>query len=236
MAKIKTSSLLAEIRGNLGGVVFSSNGHGFYCRSLRQPTNPRTNRQSTQRNIFSDTVRTWATLSASEIAGWNTFAADPNNTRYDYFGDPYLPSGLNQFSIINILRNGAGLPMINTAPTAGVCGNLPPMQVYIDFQAAIANSYIQRMATFAPSLAYVQVKLQLWASIGKLQPPLPLKMLSIQSSGSYNPYDIQSLIDDRYGLPPSDGNWYVSLTPYTAELRSGTTKTYTARNKTSVTG
>ena len=236
MAKIKPSSLLAEIRGTLGGIVFSSNTHGYYCKPLKIPVQPRTEYQTGRRAVFSDAVRSYSAMTPVQIAAWQAFAADPTNTRYDYFGDAYLPSALNQYASINMLRNEAGLTRTNTAPTGALPNALPSMQVFIDFVPSPTNSYIKRTAAFHASIAYVHVLIRLWASLGRTQPPLPLYFLDIYPAASFPTVDIQADLVSCFGDLPADGNWYLTLAPVSSELRIGTSKTYSGRSGDTVTG
>jgi hypothetical protein len=236
MAKIKTASLLAEIRGKLGGTVFSSNGAGFYCKSLVTPIQPRTPAQTTHRAVFSDAVRQYSSMSPAQIAAWIAYAADPTNTRYDYFGDPYLPSAINQYAAVNMLRNAAGLARTNIAPTGAPPSALPTMSVFVDFVPSPGNSTITNTAVFPATVAYVHVLGQLWSSQGKLQPRLPLKFLAIIPKTSFPNYDIQNILVSLWGTLPPDGRWYIALAPVSSTFRVGTTKTYTGRSGDTVTG
>lgn len=236
MAKIKTTSLLAEIRGALGGTVFSSNGSGFYAKSLVTPIQPRTQAQTAHRAIFSDAVRQYGAQTAPQIAAWIAYAADPTNTRYDYFGDPYLPSAINQYAAVNMLRAAAGLARTNTAPTGAIPAGLPNMSVFVDFVPSPGNSTITNLAGFPASVAYVHVMVQTWSSQGKQQPPLPLKFALIIPKASFPNYDIQATLVSLFGTLPPDGRWYISLAPVSSTFRVGTTKTYTGRSGDTVTG
>jgi len=236
MAKIKTTSLLAEIRGALGGVVFSSNGSGFYAKQLVLPVQPRTPAQTAHRAVFSDAVRQYGTMTAPQIAAWIAYAADPTNTRYDYFGDPYLPSAINQYAAVNMLRAAAGLARTNTAPTGAIPAALPNMSVFVDFIPSPGNSTITNLAVFPVSTAYVHVLGQIWTSQGKLQPRLPLKFMAIIPKASFPNYDIQALLVSLFGTLPPDGRWYIALAPVSTTFRVGVSKTYTGRSGDTVTG
>lgn len=236
MAKIKTASLLAEIRGTLGGSVFSSNGSGFYVKSLVLPVQPRTPAQTAHRAVFSDAVRQYSNMSPAQIAAWIAYAADPTNTRYDYFGDPYLPSAINQYAAVNMLRAAAGLAMTNTAPTGAPPTALPSMSVFVDFVPSPGNSTITNAGAFPANNAYVHVLGQLWSSQGKLQPRLPLKFFVIIPKASFPNYDIQALLVSLFGTLPPDGRWYIALASVSSTFRLGATKTYTGRSGDTVTG
>jgi hypothetical protein len=236
MAKIKTASLLAEIRGALGGSVFSSNGSGFYVKSLVTPIQPRTPAQTQHRAIFSNSVRNYGTMTAPQIAAWIAYAADPTNTRYDYFGDPYLPSAINQYAGVNTLRTAAGLPPTATAPTGAIPTGLPNMSVFVDFIPSPGNSTITNLVVFPVSVAYVHVLSQIWTSQGKIQPRLPLKFMAIVPKASFPNYDIQSLLISLFGTLTPDGRWYIALAPISSTFRVGATKTYTGRSGDTVSG
>ena len=236
MARIKTSSLLAEIRGNLGGVVFSSNANGFYCSQKRIPVQPRTQSQTVRRSRFADCAHDFSSMTPTQIGNWVTYAADPTNTRYNYFGDAYLPNAYNQFIAINLMRQAAGLSKTYTAPTGSIPAALPNMSVFVDFQPSGANSTITNLAAFDASCAYVHVAMRLWASLGRTVPPTPLYFLIIPAVGSFPSLDIQSDLVERFGDLPLDGNWYIQLSPVSSEFRIGPAKTYAGRSGDTVTG
>lgn len=235
MARIKTSSLLAEIRGNLGGVVFSSNGAGFFCRQQRIPVQPRTQAQTTRRNRFSDCAHTYSTMAPIQIGAWVTYAADPTNTRYNYFGDPYLPNAFNQYCSINLMRQAAGLGMTATAPTGALPLALPSLDVFIDFQPSGTNSYITNNAAFDASISYVHVLGRLWANLGRTVPASPLCFVVLIPKASFPNYDIQADLTARFGNLPLDGNWYLSISPVSSEFRLGTAITVAGRSGDTVT-
>lgn len=235
MAKVKTSSLLAEIRGTLGGTVFSSNGAGFYCKSLVLPTQPRTSRQSVPRSNFADFARRWGALTPTQIATWQTFAARSDNIRYDWFGDPYYPTAYQQFQGINGTR--ALLPTTYTpnAPVNNKPAALPSMTVYLDFQADVSQSYMDNNAAFDSSITYVYSSFKFWYSIARFTPPRPLDVFPLTPAAGFGPVYIQTALEDRYGDMPPDGRWYGMLAPVSNEFRIGTAKIFEGRNKETVT-
>jgi len=235
MAKIKTSSLLAEIRGNLGGTIFSSNGAGFYCKSWTRPTQPRTLDQVGRRSTFSNIARTWQTLTAGQLATWTAYAAQGDNVRYDWFGDPYYPSAYNQFQAVNIFRLKSGAAIALTAPTGAKPAALPSMTAYVDFQASITNSTLTRNAAFDPSIAAVHVMFRFWYSTSRLTPPRPLDYLEQVLFTSFPIWDFQSYLAAKYGDMPSAGRWYLEAYPMSVEARTGAAKVFSGLNQTSVT-
>lgn len=75
MARIVGGSLIGEIRGKLGGQVFSANKAGQYIRSYRVPTNPRTVAQCRARARFGAAAGTYHSLTALLKANWQNFAS-----------------------------------------------------------------------------------------------------------------------------------------------------------------
>ena len=230
MARIKTSSLLAEIRGMLGGVVFTSNGNGFYCKQNKTPVQPRTTSQSDRRSRFSDCAHSYSSMTPLQIAAWVTYAADVTNTRYNYFGDAYLPNAFNQYISINLMRNSVGLSITSTAPTGALPNALPSMTLFIDFQPSPTNSYITNNAGFHASIAYVHLLGRLWPSLGRTIPPTPLFFVVLIPKASFPNYDLQADLISRFGSLPLDGNWYFSISPCSSEFRLGTAVTFAGRS------
>jgi hypothetical protein len=75
MANIKFSSLVADARGAVGGVVFSRGGGGAIARTNIKPVNPRTARQSTKRATLAMLTQYWAsTLDEPERSAWRDYA------------------------------------------------------------------------------------------------------------------------------------------------------------------
>lgn len=65
-----------DIRGSIGGKVYSKNRYGNYIRSRIVPVNPSSSRQQAARNAFSNAAVYWSqTLTAAERTAWNDYAA-----------------------------------------------------------------------------------------------------------------------------------------------------------------
>ena len=73
MARL-TGFTLGELRGKMGGIVFSRNKAGAYIRALVTPVNPQTVRQQTARYRFGNASILFQNLSANVKDCWETFA------------------------------------------------------------------------------------------------------------------------------------------------------------------
>lgn len=99
MAIIKTSAIISEIRGTLGGNVFSSNKGGNYVRRYKKPTNRNTIAQQVMRTLFMTLSSLWRSLSYSQRAAWTTIA-----THYSYMnklGESKILSGQQLYMKLN---------------------------------------------------------------------------------------------------------------------------------------
>jgi hypothetical protein len=223
MAKIKLNSLLADIRGKMGGSVFSSNGAGYYVKVLTPPVNPRTPGQSTRRAQFAFLVRAWNFLSTGERDAWTDYAAQPDNTRQDWFGDPYLPASRAQFIIVNTLRLQAGMDYTVTPPAGSLPATLPTFSAGIDPQEDNFTSYIDPDAAFDASIEYVHASFCCVSSPSRYTPVLPLRFMAVYPATGPWPWLINQYVLDTYGAILTSGRWFIELTPVSDECR-----TYTA--------
>lgn len=94
------SPIFGEMRGKLGGSVFSRNKGGPYVRAHAIPTNPNTARQQVVRNWVGYLASYWAsTLSAAERAGWVEWAQ--TTPWLNSLGQSVYLTGLDWFVMVN---------------------------------------------------------------------------------------------------------------------------------------
>lgn len=104
MAKIKTSAIVADIRGTLGGNVFSSNKGGNYVRRYKKPTNTNTIPQQIMRALFMALSTSWRALADASRAAWIAIA--PHYPYMDSLGETKILSGQQLFMKLNQNING----------------------------------------------------------------------------------------------------------------------------------
>ena len=116
MAKIKTSALVAEARGKIGGNVFSRNRYGMYVRRFAAPVQPNTPFQEAQRSNFTAATQYWSkTLTASQRAAWEDYAA--GTPLKDRLGESIQLSGNAMFCRHAAVWLRLGSAVVTTAPT-----------------------------------------------------------------------------------------------------------------------
>jgi hypothetical protein len=107
---------LGSPSGSVGGLVFSHNRYGYYCRKKVIPTNPNTSLQQAVRAIFGQLATRWSnTLNAAQRAAWELYAA--NVPVLNNLGDPQILSGNAMYIRCNTPRLQAGLTVVDAGPT-----------------------------------------------------------------------------------------------------------------------
>jgi len=112
MATIKLSALVSDVRGKVGGSVFSRNGGGSYVKTFKKPINPASAKQSAIRGYFATMMTEYRALTAQQINAWASAAYQfPNRV-----GDLVKVSGASLYIKCNMLLVASGLPRISTPP------------------------------------------------------------------------------------------------------------------------
>lgn len=112
--------LNAELRGKMGGQVYARNKGGAYVRAFVRPINPKTQKQSSVRTLFSSSAKTWNALTDGDRGGWNSFAAMFFSPKKPKAGVEY--SGFNAFqSLYNTQQQAIANTRVPTltAPSGG---------------------------------------------------------------------------------------------------------------------
>jgi hypothetical protein len=115
MASIKLGSIVSDIRGVIGGTVFSRNGGGAYAKARTSGTNPNSTAQQTVRSIISACYAAWSALTAAIREDWGTYAK--NVTVPNRLGDQINLSGYNMYCRTRAVLALIGEAMVAAAPT-----------------------------------------------------------------------------------------------------------------------
>lgn len=112
-----------DIRGKIGGTVFSKSRSGPYIRNKVTPVNPRTSNQQTVRSILAFFSQAFRTLTAIQIAAWNE-AANNGFTGHNIFGNTIRKTGHALFVSLNTNLNIIGVAQINSPPLQAGAKNM----------------------------------------------------------------------------------------------------------------
>lgn len=115
MATIKLGAIASDIRGSIGGTVFSRNGGGAYAKARTKGTDPKTAKQQVVRSIMSGLIGAWALLSATVRNNWGVYARQvPFINR---LGDSINLSGYNMWTRTKAICELIGVAEPAAAPT-----------------------------------------------------------------------------------------------------------------------
>ncbi len=115
MALIVFGQGVSQIRGKIGGTVFSRNRGGAYARNFVVPTNPGSPAQVAIRGIVTFLVNKWnVVLSPAGREGWDDYAA--NVPMVNKVGAEIFLTGQQHFIRSNVPRKQAGFVQIIEAP------------------------------------------------------------------------------------------------------------------------
>lgn len=115
MALFKPGPAVADVRGKLGGVVFSRNSSGNYMRNNTKPVFPGTPKQEAQKAQMSVVVASWQNdLTVAQRDEWNGLAS--RTIRSNRLGEGITPSGQNLYTRANMLLLQTGQTPIVIPP------------------------------------------------------------------------------------------------------------------------
>lgn len=115
MALIKLGSVVAGIRGALGGVVYARNRGGNFARNNTYPVDPSTAAQVTARARLASLQTEWQQeLTTAQRTTWNDLA--DATTFVNALGEEYKPTGLNLYIRTNVQQLIAEQSINTTAP------------------------------------------------------------------------------------------------------------------------
>lgn len=112
--KIKYSALVMGVSGKLNGSVGATNKGGAYLRNKGVVSNPNTPEQAAVRSRFGSLSSQFRALTPTQIAAWNSAAA--NFPVIDRLGDTRYLTGLGLFVQLNNNRLSAGLTVMDNPP------------------------------------------------------------------------------------------------------------------------
>lgn len=115
MALIKFGAFVTDVRGKIGGTVFSRGKSGAYAKNRVIPSNPRTSAQQSVRGFFGTLSSLWRTLTQDERDNWNELANELSFQ--NKIGDAIKISGLALYQKFNGNLNTIGVATL-AAPVA----------------------------------------------------------------------------------------------------------------------
>lgn len=125
MAKIGLGVVVAQIRGKVGGGVYTKAKNGSTLRVRIRPANPNTSAQSAVRSALAAASAAFKALSSTNLGLWQAYA--DSLTRYDAItGSTYHPSAISVFVGLatKFLQVNPGGTIPSTPPTSPFDGDV----------------------------------------------------------------------------------------------------------------
>lgn len=159
MAKVLLGVAFAQIRGSIGGTVFSQNSNGAYIRNRSEPVNPNTISQQAARAVLTGNASAWKTLTDAERLTWINQTA--NYPYVDSLGQTkyYTPQQL--FMVVNqrLVQAGEARLLSIIAPLT-----LPTFDSMTAVYAAGAGTFNITLTIDGSTTTPANVLVQLYAS------------------------------------------------------------------------
>lgn len=120
MATIKLSTA-SEIRGSIGGTVYSRNKGGAYIRGRVSPVNPVSDRREAVKGAMTAASQAWSSLTAGQRQGWADYGATVGSV--NRVGDAIELSGMAAYARSRLAMITAGLSPVSDPPSQAIAGN-----------------------------------------------------------------------------------------------------------------
>lgn len=227
MARIKVASPIAGIRGTLGGLVFSRNQSGSFCRAWSRGANPRSATQQPTRLNLSTLPADWRALTQVQRDAWDTYAAAAAQEKTDPFGTAYYVSGWNWYVAVNqwratVAQSAASAPPSSSTPAAPTITDLT-----IDEDPADTSSITFSGSPF--SSAYGVVYLAVGATPSALAMPTARRRVALTAGPSSGASTFNfSQLQDIYGALQQHMTVWAWAYAQSTDGRRGAPDTYRA--------
>lgn len=225
MAKIKVASPLSGIRGTLGGLVFSQNQSGTFCRAWSRGANVRSAAQQPPRIALATLPAEWRSLSQTQRDAWDTYAANSAQEKTGPFGDPYYVSGWNWFVAVAQWRATVGQSVASAPPSSSTPAAPTITALTIDEDPADTSSITFSGTPF--SAAYGVVFLAFAAANSALAMPTAraLVALTIATGSGASTFSFPDL-EPVFGVLQENQSAYAWAYTQTTDGRRGAPDTF----------
>lgn len=220
MATIKLGPIASDLRGKLGGVIASRNNGGNYLKAFTKPLNPQTSKQQANRGLFGTLQSQWRDLTTPEQKSWIDNAV--NYPVQNKVGETVTLTGSQMYAKCNMVLAKAELPLITVLPPSpvGLVQAFAPQAFAtnnpIQWDSSAPATWTAEVGVRFPAGIQDDQYLQIFASNqespGKsAASSMPTRLLASVELGDLTDtgandiysYDIGTLLNDVYGLTPS---------------------------------
>jgi len=194
MAKFLPGSIVSDIRGKHGGLVFSKNRGGNYTRRKVTPVNPKSTSQVTSRALFAQLAQQWRTLTQASQNSW--IAAVTGYAKTNIFGDLKNPTGTQLFIKVNAnLVVSGGAKITTPAAPKGVSVVTIGALTYTSGTPALSLAYSANVPALTRIIVSATPPLSAGVNFVKSQ----FRVISTLAAAAASPANILSAYTTKFG-------------------------------------
>lgn len=199
MATIKTSGLITDIRGKLGGSVFQNGASGLIMRTGAKGINRASERMTIARNITFTCQQEWMMLTDAQRAAWNNLISYQPTLQNNISGK--FINAHQTFIMANSYRLQYGLSILYT-PTFAKCKILPITMTVALNGGALEVTASRNMAS-ADEFIVLYLSSHMSSTINN---PGNRLRLMIFTTTDTNVFDVSAAYISIFGILPNAGN------------------------------
>ena len=170
---------IVDVRGKIGGTVFTKGRSGAVARNKVTPVNPRTSRQSAVRAALGALSQAWRTLTQAQRDAWN--AAVSSFSKTNIFGDTVNPTGKNLYVGLNTNLEKVSASAIAVPPTPAEM--TAPIINSLNVATTVAIMNFDVTNTSAGQKLFIQASPSVSAGITNISSKIALIAVEPQTSG-----------------------------------------------------
>lgn len=206
MATVQYGSIITEMRGSIGGIIFQKSGTQLTAR-LKNPCRSQFKNSlnavssSILKNRLAQVASSWRNLTPTEQAAYATAA--PSFPFYNRYGVSYTPSAFQLFCWQNVNRLELGASLLTTAPSPETQPDFSGLSLTVD---AVSN-FTLAWTTEAAASWYISAFFTTGFSAGKALNNSALKQLALTNIGGLSSKNYFAGYVNKLGTPVT-GNKY----------------------------
>lgn len=195
MAKFLPGPTVAEVRGSIGGTVYSRNRYGAYMRWRAKPTVSVTPEALTAKARMTAATQSWQTQSTANRLAWNQWANA--NPIVGSMGESQILTGHVAFVGVNVRRLIQAMPILSTPPLSPAPAPLTNLTVAPNATLSTCDVTFTATPLAADERLWILATQQ--PSAGKVWVENLLKGGIVSAIAEVSPFDAFAVITARIG-------------------------------------
>ncbi len=200
MVKIKTSSLIDQLKGSIGNTTFSNSRMGPFARTKVNPVRSSFTNVNSIQMWYSRIAAGWRLLSQSQKLAWQSKISQ--YTFLDKFNNPYTPSAWQLFLTLNMRIFGISASIITVAPNHTL---LSPPNVALEQPVISTSHFLAPDPGDLTGANFLKFYASKWLPGSQNWLSAPIFYLAFVFAGGAFPVNLYSLCVTLNGRPPIVG-------------------------------